>query len=198
MFVGARQLLGERVIASSGREVFGSFAWNDLVLGRGQPGSYGGAATDFSPWGGSISYDSIANWHFGLNPPDGNNETDLYMATQKALFHILGFGSSEAWGILGGTGNFTGPIATGVYGGAIPLTSGNYEWVEDTLSAGNHTLMDDDLEDGERILPTPLDMAAMADIGWPLRRRLPRPRRSRRARRSTSLAPERAHARDSH
>jgi hypothetical protein len=38
--------------------------------------------------------------------------------------------------------------------------------VEDTLSNGQRTLMDADLEDGERILPTTLDVAAMADIGW--------------------------------
>ena len=99
VFVGARELFGDPIETSSSREYFGSVEWGDLVLGRGQADSYGPAATDFSPWGGSISYDLIANWHFGIDPPGNPDEFDLYMATQKALLHILGFGASEAWNV---------------------------------------------------------------------------------------------------
>ncbi len=166
VFVGARELLGEKTLESSSREVFGTAAWNELVLGRGQPDSFGPAATDFSPWGGSITFDSIANWHFGIDPPGNSNEFDFYTAVQKSLFHLLGFGMSESWNRLGGTGQFFGPEAVAVFGAPVPLTSGNFEWVEDTLSQGQRTLMDADLEDGERIGPTALDLAAMSDIGW--------------------------------
>ncbi len=168
VFVGARDLIGELTLESSDRQVTGSFAWNDLVLGRGQASSYGAAATDFSPWGGSITYDLINNWHFGLEPPGNPDEFDLYTATQKSLFHLLGFGSSEAWARIASGNQFFGPQAVGVFGGPVPLTSGNFEWVEDTLSQGQRTLMDADLEDGERIAPTALDLAAMTDIGWTL------------------------------
>ena len=77
VFVGARELIGERTVESSSREVAGNFDWNDLVLSRGQAGSYGPAATDFSPWGGSISYDRLADWHFGIDPPGNPDEFDL-------------------------------------------------------------------------------------------------------------------------
>ncbi|MBN9519980.1 FG-GAP repeat protein, partial [bacterium] len=175
VFVGARDLIGELPLESSDRTVTGSFAWNDLVLGRGQANSYGPAATDFSPWGGSITYDLINNWHFGLEPPGNPDEFDLYTATQKSLFHLLGFGSSEAWARIASGNQFFGPQAVGVFGGPVPLTSGNYEWVEDTLSQGQRTLMDADLEDGERIAPTALDLAAMTDIGWTLQDTSPPP-----------------------
>lgn len=175
VFVGARELIGNFTLESSDREAGGSPEWYDQVYGRGQANSYGPGATDFSPWGGSITYDSIANWHFGIDPPGGSTETDLFMATQKSLMHLLGFGSSESWSRLSGTGSFVGEEAVAVFGGPVPLTDGNYEWAEDTLSNGQRTLMDADLEDGERILPTDLDLAAMVDIGWESQSQVPPP-----------------------
>ncbi|MFO0800917.1 MAG: VCBS repeat-containing protein [Gemmataceae bacterium] len=181
VFVGARDLLGELTEESSERVATGSPIWYDQVFGRGQANSYGAGATDFSPWGGSITYDLIANWHFGIDPPGGSTEYDLYMATQKALFHILGFGESEAWSRIASGGQFFGPQAVAVNGGApVPLVTGddgepNYVWAEDTLSQGQRTLMDRDLEDGERIAPTALDLAAMTDIGWKLQSTSPPP-----------------------
>jgi hypothetical protein len=175
VFVGARDLVGNLTQESSDREVTGSVAWNDLGRGRGQASSFGPAATDYSPWGGSITYDLIANWHFGIDPPGGSTEFDLYSATEKALFHLLGFGASEAWSRVGATGQFFGPQAVAVFGGPVPLTSGNFEWQEDTLSQGQRTLMDADLEDGERITPTALDLAGMEDIGWTLQTTSPPP-----------------------
>jgi hypothetical protein len=166
VFVGSRGLSGTQTVESSDRAVSGGFDFSNLVLGRGQPSSYSAGATDFSPWGGSITFDSLTNWHFGLDQSIGSNEIDLFMATEKALFHILGFGASEAWNRLAANEQFNGPHAVGAYGSPVPLTSGQYEWVEDTLSQGQRTLMDANLEDGERILPTALDLAAMQDIGW--------------------------------
>src|SRR5262249_16382547 len=104
------------------------------------------------------------------------NEFDLYMATQKALLHILGFGVSESWFRIASGNQFFGPNAAAINNNQpVPLTSGNFEWVEDTLSQGQRTLMDADLEDGERILPTALDLAAMQDIGWTLQTNSPPP-----------------------
>jgi hypothetical protein len=169
VFAGARELLGPLTLESSNRQVFGSFDWNDLVLGRGQANSYGPAATDFSPWGGSISYDSIADWHFGIDSPGNSNEFDLYTATEKALFHILGFGASEAWNRIASSETFFGPNAAAVNNNQpVPLTSGNYEWVDGTLSQGQQTLMDANQSHGVRTPPTALDLAAMEDIGWTL------------------------------
>src|SRR5262249_8313135 len=68
-FAGARELRGEPERASSALDVVGSAAWNELVRGRGQANSFGPAATDYSPWGGSISYDLLRDWHFGIDPP---------------------------------------------------------------------------------------------------------------------------------
>src|SRR5205085_1028243 len=97
VFVGARDLVGQLTLESGDREATGSAAWTDLVRGRGQPNSFGPDATDYSPWGGSITYDLINDWHFGLDPPGNSREFDLFMATEKALFHLLGFGASDAW-----------------------------------------------------------------------------------------------------
>jgi hypothetical protein len=169
VFVGARSLLGPLTVESSNRQVFGTFDWNNLVLGRGQANSYGPAATDFSPWGGSISYDLIADWHFGIDPPGNENEFDLFTATQKALFHILGFGASEAWSRIASGETFFGPHAAAVNNNQpVPLTSGNFEWVDGTLSQGQQTLMDANQSRGVRTPPTALDLAAMQDIGWTL------------------------------
>ena len=175
VFVGARDLIGELTEESSNRVVTGSADWGNLVFGRGQVNSFGPTATDFSPWGGSITYDLIANWHFGIEPPGGSTEFDIYTATQKSLLHILGFGASDAFTRVGSTGQFFGPQAVGVFGSPVPLTSGNYEWVEDTLSRGQRTLMDAEQEDGERTPPTALDLAAMADIGWQVQSTSPPP-----------------------
>ncbi len=75
VFVGARDLLGELTRVSSGREAAGTPICYDQVFGRGQANSYGAGATDFSPWGGSITYDLIANWHSGIAPPVGRPST---------------------------------------------------------------------------------------------------------------------------
>jgi hypothetical protein len=167
VFVGARELVGNDLIqVSSDREVFGSAEWNDTVLGRGRPSAFGPAATAFSPWGGSIAFDQFNNWHFGLEPPGNPDEFDLYMAAQNGLMHILGFGASEAFARLSTSGSFAGPNASAVFGGPVPLTDGRFEWVEDTLSRGQRTPMDADFEDGERVVLTELDLAAMQDIGW--------------------------------
>ena len=174
VFVGARDLLGEPTRASSARVATGSATWYDTVFGRGQANSYGvGTATDFSPWGGSITYDFFNNWHFGLEPPGSDTEIDLYTATQKSLLHLLGFGMSDAWNRVASGNTFFGPQAVSINGGNVSLDSGpdgepNYVWVEDTLSQGQRTLMDEDIEDGERVAATALDLAAMTDIGWSL------------------------------
>src|SRR4051812_29628508 len=129
VFVGARELVGEKYVTSTGRQVFGSADWNTLVLGRGQANSFGAAATDFGPWGGSLTYDSIANWHFGIDPPGNANETDIYMATQKGLMELMGFGASEAWFRVASGEQFFGPKATAVYGApTVPLSSNNRYW----------------------------------------------------------------------
>ncbi|HET6572263.1 MAG TPA: VCBS repeat-containing protein, partial [Fimbriiglobus sp.] len=167
VFVGSRDVgVNEFFAVSSRLEVTGDADWNTLVRGRGQPDSFGPAATDVGPWGGSIAFETFADWHFGLQPPGNPNEFDFFMAAQKSLMHLLGFGSSESWAALAATGQFVGPNAVGVFGAPAPLTDGKFEWAEDTLSQGQRTLMDADLEDGERIYPTALDLAAMQDIGW--------------------------------
>lgn len=168
VFVGARELIGNLLEVSSARSVSGSTEWSNLVNGRGQANSFGPNAVDFSPWGGSLTFDLINNWHFGLEPPGNSNEFDLYMVAQNGIMHLLGFGASEAFSKLSTTGSFTGPLTSSLFGAPVPLSSGRFEWVEDTLSAPNaaRTLMDEEFEDGERVALTQLDLLAMQDIGW--------------------------------
>ena len=167
IFVGAHDMLGDGLLkVSSERVATGSQEWINLVYGRLQPNSFGPTATDFSPWGGSLAFDLINNWHFGMDLPGNDNEFDLYTVAQNGVMHILGFGTSEAWGALSATGSFLGTNAVASYGTGVPMTSGKFEWAEDVLSGGARTPMDDEFEDGERVALTPLDLAAMKDIGW--------------------------------
>ncbi|MFO0852484.1 MAG: VCBS repeat-containing protein [Gemmataceae bacterium] len=169
VFVGARNTgLGDDglIDASSWVDVSGSADWINTVRGRGQTNAFGSAATDVGPWGGSIAFDQFDDWHFGIDPPGNSQEFDLYTAAQHGLLHLMGFGNSDAFTALAASGSFLGQQATTVYGGPVPLSGGKYHWVEDTLSQGQRTLMDEHFEDGERITPTALDVAALDDIGW--------------------------------
>lgn len=166
VYAGARDFLFDWVETSSDREVFGSVAWQETILGRGQSNSFGPTATDFSPWGGSITFDLFADWHFGIDPPGNSRETDFYMVAQHGLMHLLGFGASESFSRLSPNSQFNGPSAVQIFGGSVPMSSGSFHWKEDTLSQGQRTLMDEEIEDGERVALTALDLAAMVDMGW--------------------------------
>lgn len=134
---------------------------------RGQGDVSGANAIDVAPWGGSISFDSAGtNWHFGATTAGlDSSEFDFYSVAVHELAHLLGFGSSDAFGNLISGGNFVGPET-----GSIALSSDQGHWASGTLSLVNglsqEAAMTPSLTNGTRKYFTELDFAAMQDIGW--------------------------------
>ncbi len=148
----------------------GSTAWIDLVTGRGRPLSAAGGALEFVPWGGSVAFDSSSNWYFGTDPAGLiPGQYDFLSVASHELFHLLGFGTSPEWSGLVSGGGFHGPDSIATDGGVVPgVSPDGGHWAQGTTSAGSNTLMEPSILTGTRELPTPLDFAALADIGWDL------------------------------
>jgi Dockerin type I domain len=173
IFVGSRDLPGNSVAVAGpgGTSWRGTTGWGQSVLTRGQPGATGANQTDFGPWGGSLTVDPFVNWHFGATA-DGlaADKYDFLSAITHELVHVLGFGVAPSWHRLVSGGQFVGPNSMIVNGGQpIPLDGDQAHWREGYQSAGREALMDPSINGhGIRKLPTPLDLAGIADIGWTL------------------------------
>jgi len=173
VFVGARQLgatLGEG--GPGGFSVSGSTqAWLDTVAGRGQAGALlpSGSENDFATWGGSLTFDSDTNWHFGLTAAGlDSGESDFYSVAQHEFFHLLGFGTADSWDNLVVGGEFTGAASVAEYdlSGNPPVSGAQSHWQEGTTDGGQEAAMDPTLTTGTRKQVTDLDLAGLDDIGW--------------------------------
>ena len=168
VFVGSRNMssLGEG--GPGGYSSSGSAAWLDLVAARGQTGMLDTPETDFGLWGGSITFDNDANWYFGMSADgQGASQQDFYSVAIHELGHLLGIGTTGSWDNQVSGSFFTGLHATAEFGGDIPL-SGSSHFHEGTIDGGQEVAMDPSLLVGTRKLFTPLDYAALADVGWEL------------------------------
>jgi hypothetical protein len=179
VFVGTRDLGGETLGEGGlGRTQFSipgsSPSFINSVFTRNQ----GSAEQDFAGWGGHLIFDTLTtaggprNWHFDLNAAPPANAHDFYSAAAHELAHVLGFGTSTAFAADRSNGRFTGPTVQAMYGSAPPLHSGNQHWAT-TVGAPPYALgtrpkpaMSHIQNAGERKLFSPLDYAAMKDIGW--------------------------------
>jgi hypothetical protein len=142
-----------------------------------------GETSGFGRWGGSIAFDSLANWHFDhtTNPPA--TTYDFYSVALHELAHTFGFGASDEWNALVSGTNFTGANVKAVFGNSsgAPLASGSTmgdqdndaHWLqgisESPVYEGAGTqppIMVPALPKAERRLLTNLDAAALADLGW--------------------------------
>lgn len=162
IYVGGRNIPGaEGGFGGAGGYVLsGSTAWNNNTVYRGHTG--------YAPWGGSITFDSSENWHYGLTTSGltGSTKTDLYTVALHEMGHLLGIGTSAQWnsGVSGST--FVGPTSAAVYGGAVPLSSDRAHWADGVTVGGTATVLDPTLPRGTRVNWTSLDAAALRDIGW--------------------------------
>jgi hypothetical protein len=170
VFAGGRSLGGSLGVGGPGGfSASGTASFLDSVVGRSQPGALGPPAgrTDFGPWGGAISFDTGASWHFGLTTAGLDaGEADFLSVALHELGHLLGFGTVPSWNNLVSGGSFTGAGAVAVFGGNVPLDGGAAHWADGTPSGGQPTLMDPSLVLGTRALLTELDYAGLEDIGW--------------------------------
>jgi len=111
-----------------------------------------------------MSFDISENWFFDATPNTANDipagATDFITVAAHELGHILGFTNVNARNHWISGGSFTGPTASSIYGGPVPMQGSHI-----AAGAGNH-LMNASYTFGTRKLPTSLDRAILDDIGY--------------------------------
>lgn len=137
---------------------------------RGQGDVSGSDAVDFAPWGGTISFNSTVDWHFGPTTFGlESGKADFYSVAVHELAHVLGFGTSDSFARHVSGSSFFGPAAMAVHGGAVPMND-DAHWFDGTFSVVNgvpqEAAMDPTIRFGTRKNFTDLDYAAMRDLGW--------------------------------
>lgn len=138
--------------------------WLNTVAARGQSGALLPTPTDFGPWGGSITFDTVGpNWNFNLTPPS-SGQADFLSVAEHELGHLLGFGTAASWTNRVSGGFFTGPVSTSLFGSPPPVSSGH--WAEGTTYLGQEVAMDPSITLGTRKEFTELDFAGLTDLGW--------------------------------
>ncbi len=130
------------------------------------------SGTDYEPWAGSISFNPTYDFFFDPTPETGDDvpfeQYDFISNALHELGHVLGFMASHpAFESSLEGGFFVGPVAQDAYGGPVPLTEGLGHFPNGTtLDDGVEALMDEAQANGTRVLPTRLDLAVLADIGY--------------------------------
>ncbi len=173
LFVGGRDLADDTLGlgGAGGWQASGSSAFLNNVEGRGQSGATGpeSGQTDTSLWGGTITFDSDTNWHFGVTTAgQQGNEHDFYSVALHEMMHVMGFtdDSPAFFNLISPSSEFMGARAMSVSADTQLIASDLAHWREGLTSGGQETLMDPTFTRGTRKLLTPLDFAAMEDIGW--------------------------------
>lgn len=178
IYVGGRDL-GSNTLGLGGYGGYsagGTTTFFDTLQSRGQSGALATTPTDYAPWGGSIAFttNSSVVWNFGdVSSPPSTGQSDFLSVAIHELGHIMGLISGNpSWNSKVSSGSFTGSNSVALYGGNIPLSSGNSHWAEGTMSTlpvtntVQETAMDPTLTTGTRKLLTRLDYAGFKDIGW--------------------------------
>ena len=170
VYAGGRDLVGDDLGFGGfgGFTSFGTAAWNATVSQRGESGV--ATNTDFASWGGTITFDSVgANWHFGESTSGLDaDENDFRSVAYHELFHALGFGAAGSWNAQIVNGEFAGPLSVAEFDGSgnVPLHDDLAHFADGTTDGGQEVSQDPSLFTGTRKLPTRLDWASLADIGW--------------------------------
>ena len=164
IFVGATPLNGP--IGNAGFD--GVDASGDVLRARVSNNFRGeGPVTDFEPWAGTVVFASDTTWSFAIDAPE-RGRNDFITTALHEIGHVLGFGTSAIWDQIGAGGQADGPNALAVNDGQpIPLTS-DLGHVVDGF-AGNSVLLDPSSTTGTRTLPSDIDLALLADIGYETR-----------------------------
>lgn len=162
VFVGGRSLSTAAIGGFGGNSSSGTTEWLSRVANRGQTGTL-----EFGPWGGSITFNTNTNWHFGETTTGlDNDESDFVSVVQHEFGHLLGIGIAPSWTSQVSGSNFTGTESQASFGGNVPLNPGRNHWAAGTQSNGQEASLTPSILDGTRKLLTPLDYAGLDDIGW--------------------------------
>jgi hypothetical protein len=168
LYAGGRDLLGNQV-----GEAGPGLA--NIVLDRGQGTVTGNSANDFATWGGAISFDTLnngvpRNWHFGIHTSPGPGQVDFLTIAWHELAHVFGFGTAASFDNLVTGQQFHGTEVTSMMGDPLDMTADGDHWLSSTKSPPYAdqpaSALTAALVLGRRTPLTPLDYAAMADVGW--------------------------------
>ena len=144
----------------------------DFVLGSDRAQRIQG--DDFEPWLGTIEFNAsyVDDLYFDPTPQTGDDipfdKQDFLSLSIHEIGHILGIGVSEAFLSQVEDGNFTGTQSVALNSGQpVPLDI-DLSHIEDgyTLDPSADAVLDKAFTFGERNLPTNLDLAILADIGY--------------------------------
>ncbi len=187
VYAGGRALAGSTLGAGGpgGFNVGGTSDFVTNAVTRGETpttaGVQGSTATDFSPWGGAITFDTEASWFFDPEVSTSGDvvDNDFFSVALHELGHLLGIGSADSWDNLVSGLDFTGPASAGVFTGDVPLATDQAHWKDGTTGLVNgvsmEAAMDPSLLVGSRKVFTNLDVAALTDIGWEVAAAVPVP-----------------------
>ena len=129
---------------------------------------------DFEPWLGTIEFNTAAvdNFYFDATPQTDTdipfNQQDFLSLSLHEIGHVLGIGIAPAFIDKVENQTFTGSQSIALNDDQpIPLDSDNIH-IEDHFSVDDDSdaLLDKFFTFGERNLPTALDLAILADIGY--------------------------------
>jgi hypothetical protein len=128
------------------------------------------AGADFEPWAGSITFKASSNFYFDQTPDTAGDISpeafDFTSVATHELGHVLGFATCPAFTVLTSGTSFVGPSAEAAYGGPVPLMADAGHFQDHLQSDGGDTLMDPGTTNGVRVVPTRLDRAVFADLGF--------------------------------
>jgi hypothetical protein len=177
VYAGGRALAGTTlgVGGPGGFGVGGTTAYVDNAITRGQTsnkdGVQGPTATDFAPWGGSITFNTGTSWYFDPDVTTSGDivNNDFFSVALHELGHLLGIGTADSWSNLISGLDFTGAASSSVFGENVPLEN-TAHWKEGTTGLVNgvsqEAAMDPSIAAGTRKVFTDLDLAGLTDIGW--------------------------------
>ncbi len=118
--------------------------------------------TDFEPWAGVAAFNSSTDWDFSLENPTGKFE--FVSVALHEIGHILGIGVSDTFLNLVRGNVFQGTNSKRINGGnGIPLQS-DLTHVQEGFR--DNTVLMDPVYNGKRNLPSEVDLAILADIGY--------------------------------
>jgi hypothetical protein len=127
----------------------------------------------YQPWLGTITFNPSTNWFFDPSPETSNDipkgSQDFISTTVHEIGHVLGVSrSAKAFMQWVQNDTFTGPNAVQANGGfPIPLEFGGSHIQDGHEHDGSgEALLDPATDSGNRQLPTALDIAIMADLGY--------------------------------
>lgn len=152
---------------TGGFSASGSRTWLNTVRTRGQDGVLASPKTDYTTWGGMITFDSRPQWHFGSDNP-APTQFDFESVAVHELMHVLGFGLGEpAFTRHVAGGLFIGPEVVAAAGAPVPVVGSPPDhWAQGTTIGGHQSPLAPALPQGQKRPLTSIDYAALDDIGW--------------------------------